>query len=1037
MTKDENKTKAQLLAELRRTRRQLAKAEAGNVCAQSPDDKFRLLTENSVAGIFIIQDAQMAYVNPSMGRLLGYQPGEIVGKLTLKDLVHPDDIELAMQRMQERLESRIEERSIAYKAVKKDGSLVYIEVYAQRTEFMGRPAVMGTVIDVTERKIAEDKLRLSEGLNRKLVENSPDIIAILDPKGKFISINRVVKGYKKKDVIGMHTSDFVPMEYRESHDKAFKNAAEENMPGIVEFSDNLNNSFLCRYLPFQQVHGEKLLMGITTDVTERKQVEEAYRVLVNTSLQGAVILQKNRIVFANPAAERISGYSIEELLNIENPIQTLIHPDDLPAIMRRVEQRARGEKFPPFVQYRIVQKSGKPSWVESQTAPIIFRGEPAEHTVYIDISERKRTEEALRENEMLFSLLLQNSPVYIFFKDKNMRSLRLSANFEQMLGMPVVEALGKSMEELFPSELAHNMVEDDRRILEKGKLVQVHETLNDRHYETIKFPILKDGKPDMLAGFTVDITERKRAEQALQRSEEKYRAIMENTGTAVCIMDWDSTVTYANNAFQTLTGFSQEEIEGKKNTLDFLLGVDRKSIAGIREKRMIGEQIPDMYDLELITRNGETKNVIAKLHIIPHSNQFVVSFLDITERKRMERQLHQSEKMQAIGQLAGGIAHDFNNQLFAILGLTNMLRHDAADAPDTIQTCDDIIRCVDRAADLTKKLLAFSRMGNYVLLPVDAHRLIIEVTEVLRRTVDKRIQIKQHLDASALTVFGDASQLQNALLNLGLNARDAMPEGGKLLFGTQNVILHDTKRDSTGEELPPGKYVSISVSDTGTGIPEENLESIFEPFFTTKEAGKGTGMGLAAVYGTVTSHGGTIEVQNAPGKGTTFTMLLPIHEQAAPSKRVSDEREVARGQGNILFVDDDDFICEVARNMLASLGYNVKICRDGKQAVECFCSSPQAFDLVILDMVMPGLSGKEAFEQMKRLHPAVKVLVSSGYSPESGLQEVLDAGASGFIQKPFRRASLGQKIAEILGCRWSKLENMELRRCWQAAMSHK
>ncbi len=398
-----------------------------------------------------------------------------------------------------------------------------------------------------------------------------------------------------------------------------------------------------------------------------------------------------------------------------------------------------------------------------------------------------------------------------------------------------------------------------------------------------------------------------------------------------------------------------------------------------------------------------------------------VCFYDITERKKneeekrqLESRLFQSEKLQAIGQLAGGIAHDFNNQLTGIIGFADLLRYELCDDQRLGHYVENILTASRHSAYLTNQLLAFARKGKYLSVKVDIHRTIMEVISLLQRSIDKKISLQQIFKANPSYTSGDPTQLQNALLNLAINARDAMPQGGVLTFETKIVESDDMFSSVKGDKLIPGKYIEVSVTDTGTGMTEETQKRIFEPFFTTKEFGKGTGMGLAAVYGTVKNHKGVIDVFSKIGEGTTFKVCLPL---ASTECRVIKDQNTEAVNFNkklrLLLVDDEDIVCAIGKEMLEMSGHLVCVCRNGREAVDFYKNNWKEIELVILDMVMPLLNGAETFRLLRDINPEAKILLSSGYSITGEAQKLLDQGANGFIQKPFTSKELAKSIAEL------------------------
>ncbi len=390
---------------------------------------------------------------------------------------------------------------------------------------------------------------------------------------------------------------------------------------------------------------------------------------------------------------------------------------------------------------------------------------------------------------------------------------------------------------------------------------------------------------------------------------------------------------------------------------------------------------------------------------------------DISEDRAVEEQLRQSQKMEAIGQLAGGMAHDFNNQLAVITGFADMI-HRKADGNETIlRYADNILLTSRRAADLTNQLLAFARKGKYRAVQVDVHQIIGEVITMLGHTIDRKITLKQQFNARSAVVMGDPTQLQNALLNVAINSRDAMPEGGTLTFSTECKLLDEGYCRKQPYELSPGSYCEICVTDSGIGMNAEAKKHLFEPFFTTKEKGKGTGMGLPAVYGIVKSHKGAINVYSEPGRGTTVKIYLPASGAAGEPEDSKDHSPPVRASAkklNILFVDDEKIIREMVKEMLEFLGHTVAECENGRKAVEYYRTSWESVDVVILDMIMPEMGGKEAFIAMRGINPRIKAVLSSGYSIDGEAQQILSEGVLGFIQKPFRTDALVDILSRVM-----------------------
>jgi len=381
---------------------------------------------------------------------------------------------------------------------------------------------------------------------------------------------------------------------------------------------------------------------------------------------------------------------------------------------------------------------------------------------------------------------------------------------------------------------------------------------------------------------------------------------------------------------------------------------------------------------------------------------------DAAERQRMEAQIRQTQKMDIVGQLAGGVAHDFNNMLTAILGSAELMERHLNENPSALKLLGTIQRAAARSADLTSQLLAFSRKGEKHFVQVQVDKSIRDVISLLERTIDRKIRLETRMTAVGNCVIGDPTLLQNALLNLCVNARDAMPEGGVITFSTANVKLNSLYCRSSQFAIAPGSYIEISVSDTGIGMTKEIVEQVFDPFFTTKGIGKGTGLGLAAVYNTITELRGCITVTSEPGIGTVFKLYIPLFETKVAE--LPPLEEPIRGTGGVLLVDDEEIIRAVGKTILEELGYRVYLAEDGVQVLDLYVREKQNIALVILDMVMPRMDGKETLRRLMESHPEVCVLISSGFSQEGAVNDLLESGAKGFLPKPYSMSELCKAV---------------------------
>ncbi|MCX5815027.1 MAG: transporter substrate-binding domain-containing protein [Proteobacteria bacterium] len=504
--------------------------------------------------------------------------------------------------------------------------------------------------------------------------------------------------------------------------------------------------------------------------------------------------------------------------------------------------------------------------------------------------------------------------------------------------------------------------------------------------------------------------------EALQESEEKYRELVENANSIILRMDKEGRITFFNEFAQRFFGFLKEDIIGR-NVVGTI--VPEQETTGRDLVAMIADigRNPDMYvtnENENMRSNGERVWIAWTNKPIFDQNGDVSEILcvgnDITERKRLEAQLIQSQKMEAIGTLAGGIAHDFNNLLMGIQGYASIMMLELDTSHPNYERLKRIEEQVQSAADLTKQLLGFARGGRYEMPSLNINNILRKSSSMFGRT-KKELTIHGKYEKDLAAVEADQGQIEQVLLNLYVNAWHAMPTGGELYLETKNVTLDENYTALHG--VPSGNYVKISVTDTGVGMDEKTRKRIFDPFFTTKEMGRGTGLGLAMAYGIMKGHKGFINVYGEPGHGTTFTLYLPASEKKALEEKPAAP-DVLRGTETILLVDDEPSVLAVSKEILESFGYTVHGMRSGQEAIAFYKEKKDDISLIILDMIMPGLSGNETFDRIRELNPSARIILSSGYSLNGQAQQIMNKGCHGFIQKPFSIAHISRKIREVL-----------------------
>ena len=919
---------------------------------------------------------------------------------------------------------------------------------------------------------ATEALLESEKRFRRIVEDTEAGYFFVDIEGRFMDVNEAwlrMHGFSSRDeAIGQHFSITQVDEDLEAAQRIVERLLRGNTIPAGAFSRRCKDGSVGYHIfsasPVESDGKIVGLKGFLIDVTEHRLEEEdlhqsngEWEKAFNSISDWVCLIDLNsRILRTNIGGEKFVNVPADEMFG--QTCCKLVHGSDKPIagcpLQRMLETHQRET---------VELQTADGSWLMVTADPVMDKEGQLVGAVHItrDVTDRKQTEEALSESMHRMQIAYDQSIIYaeqlkeeIAKRKKTEEALRkseeqmqaiLDASVDMIMqvdtGMRIVWAnrtaaavINKAPEDLV-GHTCHKFFQNAdspcpgcpcKKALETGNIEHgimfqpAMNTVGESYWEDYGVPIKDEsGKVVGVIEIARNVTEQKRAEAALRESEEKYRTQFDEALDAIFIADAETGVLVdCNHAASVLVGRTKSEIVDKHQSILH----PTEKVEG-EFSRTFKEHLEDKegqtLDAQVITKDGEIRDVAIKTNIFEMKGRRFLQgiFRDITyrrraeeEKKKLEVKLLQAQKMEAIATLAGGIAHDFNNLLTGIQGNVSLMFLDIDTTHPHYERLKSIKKQVHSGARLTSQLLGYARKGKYEVKPVDLNHLVQETSESFGR-MRKDISIHRQLKEELFTIEADPGQIEQVLWNLFVNAADAMPGGGDLILKTDHVTHEDMKGKLYDPK--PGNYVLLAVTDTGAGMSKDTMERIFDPFFTTKEMGRGTGLGLASVYGIVKGHAGYIEVESEKSVGTTFSIFLPSSKKKV-QKVVKAAQEVIEGTETVLLIDDEEVILEVGKHLLEAMGYRVLTARDGKEAVEIYKDNRDKIDLVILDMVMPHMGGGEAYDKMKEISPNVKVVLSSGYSIESQAKEILARGCDAFIQKPFGIRELSQKIRGVL-----------------------
>ncbi|MBI5198515.1 MAG: PAS domain S-box protein [Nitrospirae bacterium] len=871
-------------------------------------------------------------------------------------------------------------------------------------------------------------IRLAEEKFRILSDSTTEGIAIHE-EGKILLVNRSFArmfGYELSEVIGRNALELAAPESRDLVSQNILSGYDEpyNAVGLRKDGTTFIAEIIGKNMQYQD---RPVRITIIRDITERKEAEkflqeseERFRKLSDFAIEGIVIHEKGIIVDANQSYAMMFGYELSEVIGKNT--QEFVAPEFREIVLEKVIT----EYEKPYEAIGL-KKDGTTIIVEVIGKSITYHGRRMRVAVLWDITERKKTE----EERAFLANITENASDAIVGLDLDTKIVSWSRGAERIFGYSAEEVVGRSWSMLVPEEALEACRERFKKVIIEG-FVETVETVRIAKFGR-RFPsemtltILNDKSGNHIGyvSITRDITERKRIEKSLKESEEKYRDLIESANDLIQSVDADMRFLFVNKKWKDVLGYSDEEIRNlvltdiiKRDTIPHCMEAFKKVIDGYAVQNI---------EAVFVSKNGNEIFVEGNVDVYIKDGKFVSTrgiFRDVTERRKLEEQLRHAQKMQAIGQLAGGIAHEFNNILTTIVGYGDMLLMKMREGDPLRHNVEQILASSERAANLTQGLLTYSRKQATMLKPVSLNDIIRKTEGLLMKVISEDIELRTVITGKDLTVMADRSQIEQVLVNLATNAKDAMPDGGILTIEIHRIkdldirtfsekrIVSNLKDQRT--EIEEG-FAGIFVTDTGTGIDKDTKERIFEPFFTTKDIGKGTGLGLAVVYGIIKQHDGYIYVYSEPGKGTTFKMYLPIIKS-----KVEEETEPsaislpAGGSEMVLIAEDDKALRTLIKTVLNEFGYKVIDAVDGEDAIEKFIQNKDEIELAILDVIMPKKNGKEVYEEIKKIRPDIKTIFASGYTADIIQKKGVIEEGMDFILKPVSPKNLLKKVREVL-----------------------
>ncbi len=1020
------------------------------------EEHYRNLV-NSLPQVIYETDLQGAvtFANPSAHEIFGYSPQELEEGLGLSQFIAEPDHQKLAARFKAVLSGQILEPE-EYWFLRKDRSMFPGIVFSRPIYADGKvQGVRGVIIDNTHRKQAEERLRERESAWRAIFQHAPFGIAINRLcDGVYLDVNPAVErisGRQAAEVVGMTSYSFLPTSSHDASRKVMETIQQrgwtDNQETVIEKKDGTQAHLLYSSATFES-GGECCAVSMLVDITERKAMEEKLQqseATLQSFFQAAPVglaILKGRVFQAvNDRLCEITGYLATDLLN-QSSRHLYESQEEYHRVGASLYSRLQAQDT-GYVETQFRHRDGSLRSVSLFAAPIDPVAPEAGVAVAIqDISDQKKMFQELRENEERFRTLFESaSDAILITKDNSITGRTIvDCNMKalEMFGCARHEMLGRS-----PRYFSPALQTDGKTYLEKGatyvaealKGVPQHfEWLHSRfdgtpfHADVSLNAIELSGEPYIQA-IVRDVSKRKAIETALRESEFRFRSFFNTNPEGILLIDFQGKILDLNKAFLQESGYSLSDCI-QKHFKEFIPPEDQTRIveAILAIKSGLSQNAP--LHFSYIAKDGAIVPVAAKGWPVVDENSnplymgiFIRNLtkeLALAEEKNaLERQVFQAQKSEAIGTLAGGIAHDFNNILGGIIGYTELAlyRDPAAVPPKIREYLERVLEGGNRAKDLVQQILRFSKNSNVVMAPINLTPVIKESISLLRSTLPTTVSIQHQTEVASDRILGDSTQIHQVVMNLATNAYHAMrATGGLITIALKNVTLTQARQFMT-MTIPPGEYLQLSVTDTGSGIPPAVLERIFEPYFTTKNVNEGTGLGMAVVKGIVKSHKGLIEIATVLGKGTCFDVFLPL-TQGMAAEIDCQENHLSLGHGErVLIVDDETFFLEVIEKCLTLLGYQVFASHSSLTTLKTFRDNPQGYDLLITDQTMPEMTGVQLTQEIRKISSTLPVILCTGYSETVTEHSAHYYGVTEFLMKPVNIHDLAQTIAAVLAKR--------------------